>query len=85
MDRCLEESAATIRKHLHPPRAVRAVGSAARTVNGSPPSYLFHGVSEAIYLRDPDENSLELYWDRPPEHQMEQAFDYYFFLPYVTR
>ena len=24
-----------------------------------------HGVSEAIYLRDPDENGLELYWDRP--------------------
>jgi catechol 2,3-dioxygenase len=26
-----------------------------------------HGVSEAIYLRDPDENGIELYWDRPPE------------------
>ena len=26
-----------------------------------------HGVSEAIYLRDPDENGLELYWDRPRE------------------
>lgn len=24
-----------------------------------------HGVSEAIYLADPDENGLELYWDRP--------------------
>lgn len=24
-----------------------------------------HGVSEAIYLRDPDGNGLELYWDRP--------------------
>ena len=24
-----------------------------------------HGVSEALYLRDPDENGLELYWDRP--------------------
>lgn len=24
-----------------------------------------HGVSEAIYLRDPDHNGLELYWDRP--------------------
>ena len=23
-----------------------------------------HGVSEAIYLRDPDGNGLELYWDR---------------------
>jgi catechol 2,3-dioxygenase len=26
-----------------------------------------HGVSEAIYLRDPDENGIELYWDRPKE------------------
>ena len=26
-----------------------------------------HGVSEAIYLRDPDGNGLELYRDRPPE------------------
>ena len=26
-----------------------------------------HGVSEAIYLRDPDDNGIELYRDRPPE------------------
>lgn len=26
-----------------------------------------HGVSEAIYLRDPDQNGLELYHDRPRE------------------
>ena len=26
-----------------------------------------HGVSEAIYLRDPDDNGVELYWDRPEE------------------
>jgi catechol 2,3-dioxygenase len=26
-----------------------------------------HGVSEALYLHDPDHNGLELYWDRPPE------------------
>ena len=26
-----------------------------------------HGVSEAIYLRDPDENGIELYWDRPED------------------
>jgi catechol 2,3-dioxygenase len=26
-----------------------------------------HGVSEAIYLRDPDGNGIELYRDRPPE------------------
>jgi catechol 2,3-dioxygenase len=24
-----------------------------------------HGVSEAIYLNDPDQNGVELYWDRP--------------------
>ena len=27
-----------------------------------------HGVSEAIYLNDPDENGVELYWDRPKEN-----------------
>ncbi len=26
-----------------------------------------HGVSEAIYLDDPDENGVELYWDKPKE------------------
>lgn len=26
-----------------------------------------HGVSEALYLRDPDQNGLELYWDRPAD------------------
>ena len=26
-----------------------------------------HGVSEALYLRDPDENGVELYWDRAKE------------------
>jgi catechol 2,3-dioxygenase len=26
-----------------------------------------HGVSEALYLRDPDSNGVELYWDRPRE------------------
>ena len=26
-----------------------------------------HGVSEALYLRDPDANGVELYWDRPTE------------------
>ena len=24
-----------------------------------------HGVSEAVYLRDPDKNGVELYWDKP--------------------
>ncbi|KAA0993674.1 VOC family protein [Dyadobacter aurulentus] len=26
-----------------------------------------HGVSEALYLNDPDNNGVELYWDRPKE------------------
>src|SRR5438477_10122527 len=26
-----------------------------------------HGVSEALYLHDPDGNGVELYWDRPPK------------------
>ena len=26
-----------------------------------------HGVSEALYLDDPDKNGVELYWDRPKE------------------
>lgn len=26
-----------------------------------------HGVSEALYLHDPDGNGIELYWDRPPQ------------------
>jgi catechol 2,3-dioxygenase len=33
-----------------------------------------HGVSEALYLRDPDENGVELYWDRPAE-QWPRAAD----------
>jgi catechol 2,3-dioxygenase len=27
-----------------------------------------HGVSEALYLRDPDNNGVELYWDKPKEN-----------------
>jgi len=27
-----------------------------------------HGVSEALYLDDPDANGIELYWDRPEEY-----------------
>ena len=33
-----------------------------------------HGVSEALYLRDPDGNGIELYWDRPKE-QWPRAAD----------
>lgn len=33
-----------------------------------------HGVSEALYLRDPDDNGVELYWDRP-KHQWPRTTD----------
>jgi catechol 2,3-dioxygenase len=32
-----------------------------------------HGVSEALYLRDPDGNGIELYWDRPREEWPRDA------------
>lgn len=32
-----------------------------------------HGVSEALYLRDPDQNGVELYRDRPPEEWPRDA------------
>lgn len=32
-----------------------------------------HGVSEAIYLRDPDGNGIELYWDRPRDQWPHNA------------
>jgi catechol 2,3-dioxygenase len=32
-----------------------------------------HGVSEALYLRDPDANGVELYWDRPQEQWPRSA------------
>ncbi len=32
-----------------------------------------HGVSKALYLRDPDGNGVELYWDRPVEQWPRDA------------
>ncbi|HEY7765666.1 MAG TPA: VOC family protein [Aestuariivirgaceae bacterium] len=32
-----------------------------------------HGVSEALYLHDPDGNGIELYWDRPKEEWPRSA------------
>lgn len=32
-----------------------------------------HGVSEALYLDDPDGNGVELYWDRPKEQWPQQS------------
>jgi catechol 2,3-dioxygenase len=50
---------------LYPTRAaladaLRRVGAAGITLDGASD----HGVSEALYLRDPDQNGVELYWDR---------------------
>lgn len=53
---------------LYPTRA--ALASALRSVlkSGIPlDGASDHGVSEAIYIRDPDNISVELYWDRPRE------------------
>jgi catechol 2,3-dioxygenase len=43
--------------------ALRRVVKAGITLEGASD----HGVSEAIYLRDPDGNGVELYWDRPKD------------------
>ena len=43
--------------------ALRRVISAGIELDGASD----HGVSEALYLRDPDNNGVELYWDRPQE------------------
>ena len=33
-----------------------------------------HGVSEAIYLDDPDGNGVELYWDKPKDQWPKDAY-----------
>lgn len=43
--------------------ALRQLVAAGYPITGSAD----HGVSEAIYLDDPDGNGVELYWDRPRE------------------
>jgi catechol 2,3-dioxygenase len=43
--------------------ALRRLGDAGIALNGASD----HGVSEALYLSDPDGIGLELYWDRPKE------------------
>lgn len=53
---------------LYPTRALladalRRVVEAGITLDGASD----HGVSEALYLRDPDDNGVELYWDKPKE------------------
>ncbi len=41
--------------------ALRRLQAAGITLDGAAD----HGVSEALYLRDPDQNGVELYWDKP--------------------
>ncbi|MBV1693074.1 MAG: VOC family protein [Hyphomicrobiales bacterium] len=53
---------------LYPTRAgladaLRRVQAAGIALDGASD----HGVSEALYLRDPDQNGVELYWDKPRE------------------
>jgi catechol 2,3-dioxygenase len=53
---------------LYPTRALladalRRVVDAKITLDGASD----HGVSEALYLRDPDNNGVELYWDKPKD------------------
>jgi catechol 2,3-dioxygenase len=43
--------------------ALRRVATAGIQLEGAAD----HGVSEALYLRDPDDNGVELYWDRPKD------------------
>ncbi len=43
--------------------ALRRLRDAAVAIDGASD----HGVSEALYLRDPDGNGVELYWDRPQD------------------
>jgi catechol 2,3-dioxygenase len=44
-----------------------------------------HYVSEAIYLRDPDEHGIEVYWDRPREHWEGQVGERLTTAPLDTR
>ena len=51
-------------------QAVRAVVDAGLPLSGASD----HGVSEAIYLHDPDQNGIELYRDRPREQWPDDMF-----------
>jgi catechol 2,3-dioxygenase len=56
--------------------ALRRLAEAGVPVSGASD----HGVSEAIYLSDPDDNGIELYWDRPREvwpHRDDGSLDIY--------
>jgi catechol 2,3-dioxygenase len=59
---------------LYPTRAALA-GALRRLIAAGVPldGASDHGVSEALYLRDPDGNGIELYWDRPREEWPRDA------------
>jgi catechol 2,3-dioxygenase len=48
---------------------IQRLGNASYPLSGASD----HGVSEAIYLNDPDKNGIELYWDRPKEEWPKKA------------
>lgn len=53
---------------LYPTRAALADALRRVTAAGIPlDGAADHGVSEALYLRDPDQNGVELYWDKPQD------------------
>jgi catechol 2,3-dioxygenase len=49
--------------------ALRRLGDAGVTLSGASD----HGVSEALYLNDPDAIGIELYWDRPNDQWPRRA------------
>jgi catechol 2,3-dioxygenase len=51
-------------------QAVKAVVDAGVPLSGASD----HGVSEAIYLHDPDQNGIELYRDRPREQWPDEMY-----------
>jgi catechol 2,3-dioxygenase len=59
---------------VYPTRAVLA-GALRRVIEAKIPlaGAADHGVSESIYLNDPDGNGVELYCDRPPEQWPRSA------------
>jgi catechol 2,3-dioxygenase len=59
---------------LYPTRAELA-DALRRLVNAGIPleGAADHGVSEALYLRDPDGNGVELYWDKPQKQWPRNA------------
>jgi catechol 2,3-dioxygenase len=59
---------------LYPSRAALATALRRLVAHGIPlEGAADHGVSEALYLRDPDGNGVELYWDRPREEWPRHA------------